>query len=135
MNARVVWIIVGVVLALLLAGVAVVVLLIFSVFKLMDRTDAHVCGLAAVTKSQQVAALLGTPIEQHGLTGGSSNSDNGVLTESITFTVGGPNGEASVLSKGTRSASESHLTVTVTKGDQSITAYDGTFDCPELQKK
>lgn len=135
MNARVLWIIVGVVIAMMLAGIAVVALAFFALIKWVDSADAHVCGLAEVKRSQQAAALLGTPIEQKGLTGGSTHDDNGVLNEDITFTVAGPKGEASVESKGTRSPTESHLVVTLSNTDQTITIYDGKFDCPELQKR
>jgi hypothetical protein len=132
MNARLIWIVVGVVLVMIAAVIGVVALSVMLLFKALDRSDAHVCGLAAVTRSQEVAALLGSPIRQTSWTMGSSNTDNGALAERITFTVTGPQGDGSVVSDGKRSQGESHLLVTVGKGDQTVTAYDGAFDCPEL---
>ena len=132
MNARIVWIIVIVVLLIVGAVVGLVSAIVFGVFAIMDRSDAHVCGLAYVQKNPAAIEMLGTPIVQHGFTGGRSNGTNGELNERLTFNVSGPKGEAFVISEGTRSPAASHLTVTLGRDQQSTPIYDGTFDCPEL---
>jgi hypothetical protein len=124
----------------LAAGLAVVLLLVagliaVSVLRMMDRTDAHVCGLAAVRHSPFAVRLVGLPIEQRGFTGGSTSSENGELTESLRFTVGGPRGTAYVASEGRRSPLESHLIVRVGREGQSETIYSGPFDCAELHTR
>ena len=50
---------------------------------IMDRTDAHVCGIAAVRSSPVATALVGMPVEQQGFTGGSTSSQNGELTSGL----------------------------------------------------
>jgi hypothetical protein len=98
----------------------------------MDRSDAHVCGLAAVRRSPAAAQLVGAPIEQKGFTAGSSSSNNGELTERVTFTVEGPKGSAFVVSEGRRSPLASHLVVSAGRDQRSIIVYAGPFDCAEL---
>jgi hypothetical protein len=135
MNARIIWIIVIVVLVVVLAAGGLVALGVFAIFKVMDRTDSHVCGLAYVQKSAAAQELLGTPIAQRGLTGGNSNDTNGDLKEHITFNVFGPKGEAHVIADGERSQLGSHLDVRFGRDQQSQTAYSGPLDCPELHAK
>ena len=135
MSARVIWIVVIVVLVVVGSMVALIGASALALFAWIDRTDAHVCGLAAVRRNQAAIGLLGTPISQQGWTGGSSNDDNGVLTERITFDVKGPNGKASVVSEGKRAAHESHLVVTLAGNSGDITVYDGPFDCPEIHAR
>jgi hypothetical protein len=138
MESRVVWIVVGVVFALLLITgllVGLAVALGFTVFRVLDRTPGHVCGLAAVRRSPAAAFLLGTPIEQSGFTGGSSSSDNGELRERITFNVKGPRGTAFVVSEGYRSPLASHLIVRIGRNGQGQYVYSGPFDCPELHSR
>lgn len=132
MSARIVWLVVGIVLVVILGVVGLIVVFALSIFHLMDTTDAHVCGMAAVQRSPVAARLVGTPIVQRGFTGGNSNTTNGETTERITFTVGGPLGEAFVVSEGHRSPLESHLEVRIGRDQQSETIYSGAFDCPEL---
>ncbi|HEU5479900.1 MAG TPA: cytochrome c oxidase assembly factor Coa1 family protein [Candidatus Tumulicola sp.] len=134
-ESRVVWIVVGVVLAVFVVTGTLVGLAVafgFTLFRLMDRTPAHVCGLAAVRSSPIAAALVGTPIEQRGFTGGSSSSENGELNERITFTVAGPRGSAFVRAEGRRSPLDSHLEVRIGRNGRSAIVYSGPFDCPEL---
>ncbi len=134
MDRRVIWIIAIVALIVVgtIAGFAAMLLSV--VFRMMDSSDAHVCGLAAVKSSPAAARLVGTPIEQKGLTGGSSSTDNGELTERITFNVRGPLGEAFVVSEGFRSPLKSHLTVQIGRDQHGETVYDGPFDCPQLHE-
>lgn len=132
---RFIWIAVA-----LVAGLVVVLLLAAwfiasSVLRMMDRTDAHVCGLAAVRHSPIAVRLVGLPIEQRGFTGGSTSSENGRLTESVSFTVGGPRGTAYVASEGRRSPLESHLIVKIGREGRSATIYSGPFDCAELHAR
>lgn len=137
-DGRPIWIVAAAVL-LVLALVAVIVgitlTLASSVFRTMDRTQAHVCGLAAVRRSPAAIALTGTPITQRGVTGGTWSSENGELRERITFTVSGPRGDAFVRSAGTRSEFESHLDVRVGRNASSVLIYSGPFDCPELHAR
>ena len=133
-NLRVIWIVTFIVLVVVGGMVAVVVTFVLGMFHLMDRTDAHVCGLAAVRRSPVADALLGTPIRQQGLTGGSTSSENGELTQRITFTVAGPRGSASVVSEGRRSPLASHLLVKLGSDERAQTIYSGPFDCPELHR-
>jgi len=135
LNRRVVVLIVGLVGAVVLFAVAMVVVIALGVLKLMDRTDARVCGLAIVQRSPAAARLAGAPIVQKGFTGGRTSENNGELYERITFTVAGPRGDAFVLSEGTRSPLGSHLTVTIGREQRSQTIYSGPFDCPELHEK
>jgi len=131
-SARIIWIIVIVVLVVVLAVVGLIAAGVFAIFGLMDRTDAHVCAMAYAQKSDAVAGLVGKPIVQKGMTGGSSNSSNGETVEHITFTVSGPKGEAQVVADGTKSGVESHLVVRVGREGEGTTVYDGKFDCPAL---
>ena len=130
------WIWLGVILGVLLiaALAAGVTLLAFSLLRMMDRADAHVCGLAAVRRSPAAALLLGKPIEQRGLTGGSTSTENGETTEDVRFTVAGPRGTAYVVAQGRRSPIESHLVVRIGRNGRSETIYSGAFDCPELHR-
>ncbi len=123
--------------AVLLAVALVVSVVLLAVFALglMDRSDARVCGLAAVRRSPAAARLVGTPIEQQGFTAGSSSSNNGELNERVTFTVKGPNGTAFVVSEGDRSPLASRLEVKIGRDQRSYIVYAGPFDCPELHAK
>jgi hypothetical protein len=135
---RVVWIVAAVVLAVLVVTGAFVVLVAafgLTLFRVLDRTPAHVCGLAAVRRSPAAVRLIGSPIAQQGLTGGSSSSANGELEERITFTVKGPRGTAFVVSEGHRSPLASHLDVRFGREQHGQTAYSGPFDCPELHAR
>ncbi|HEY1653491.1 MAG TPA: cytochrome c oxidase assembly factor Coa1 family protein [Candidatus Tumulicola sp.] len=138
MDSRVAWIVVGVVLAILLVTgmlVGLAVVLGLTLFRVLDRTPAHECGLAAVRRSPAAVSWLGTPIEQSGITGGSSSSANGELRERITFNVKGPRGKAFVVSEGYRSPLASHLVVRIGRNGYSQDAYSGPFDCPELHAR
>jgi hypothetical protein len=115
-------------------AVGFVVAVTLSIFRLVDRTPAHVCGLALVQRSQAAIELLGTPIEQHGFTGGRSSSTNGEDVERITFWVRGPRGDAFVVSEGQRSPLDSHLSVRIGRGGKSLRVYSGPFDCRELHQ-
>jgi hypothetical protein len=107
---------------------------ILTLFHMMDRSDAHVCGMAAVQSSAAAQRLVGTPIVQKGFTGGSTSSDDGETKERITFTISGPLGEAFVVAEGHRSPLESHLEVRLGREGSSETIYSGAFDCPELHR-
>jgi hypothetical protein len=133
-NPRVIWIVAVAVLVVIVAIVVSVVAFVFALFGSMDRADAHVCGIAAVRQSPAAAALVGTPIEQQGFTGGSSSNDNGELSQRLTFTVKGPRGTAFVVSEGHRSPLASHLDVVIGRDQRSQTIYSGPFDCPELHR-
>ena len=125
-----------IVVLLVVAGVVgLIAIFSFALLGIMDRADSHVCGLAAVRRSPAAAALVGTPIVQHGFTGGSSSSDNGELSERVTFTVAGPLGQAFVVSEGRRSPLASHLVVRIGRDQQQHVVYDGPFDCPELHAR
>jgi len=113
-----------------IAGFAVA--LVFTIFRLLDRQPAHVCGLALVQRSPAAIALLGSPIEQHGMTGGRSSSSNGEGYERWTFWVRGPRGDAFVVSEGRRSPLGSHLEVRIGRNGSGQTIYSGPLDCPEL---
>ena len=135
MNRRVVFLIVGVATAVALFAVALVAGIVLLVFSVVDRTPAHVCGLAIVRRSPAAVRLVGTPIVQKGFTGGRSSETNGELYERITFTVSGPLGDAFVLSEGSRSPLGSRLTVRIGRDGRSDTIYSGPFDCPELHER
>jgi len=132
---RLIWILVAVGVAVILAAVTMVVVMALTLLHVMDRADAHVCGLAAVRRSPAAARMLGTPIEQQGLTAGSTSTDNGEDTERITFTVKGPRGTAFVLAQGFRSPLTSHLVVTIGRNQRSTVVYTGPLDCAELHQK
>lgn len=134
MNQRIVWIVAGVVLIVTLLFVGVMSAFFFAMFRLMDRSDAHVCGLAIVERSPEAVQLVGTPMQQKGLTGGSTSSDNGESNERMTFTVAGPKGEAFVVAEGHRSPLASHLEVRIGRDREGQTIYSGPFDCPELHQ-
>jgi hypothetical protein len=129
------WIVIAILAVVVLIGalVAAGFALFSGVAHLMDSTDAHVCGLAAVRRSPAAIALVGTPIVQDGFTGGSSSSENGELHERITFTVKGPKGQAFVLATGDRSPLASHLVVQAGRDGTSSTIYSGPFACAELE--
>lgn len=116
----------------LIAGFSVV--LVLSIFKLIDRAAAHVCGLALVQRSPAAIKLLGSPIEQHGFTGGRTTNSNGDDFERLTFWVRGPLGDAFVVSQGDRSPIGSHLEVRIGRNGSGETIYSGPFDCPELHR-
>jgi Cytochrome oxidase complex assembly protein 1 len=132
---RLIWILVALGLAVVLFAVAIVVVTAFAVLHVMDRVEAHVCGLAAVRRSPAAARMLGTPIEQQGPTAGSTSRDNGEENQRITFTVKGPRGAAFVLARGYRSPLASHLVVTIGRSGRSTIVYTGPLDCAELHQK
>ncbi len=132
---RLIWILVALGVAVVFSAVAMVVVLALTLLHVMDRADGHVCGLAAVRRSPAAARMLGTPIEQQGLTAGSTSTDNGEETERITFTVKGPRGTAFVLAQGFRSPLTSHLVVTIGRDQRSTVVYTGPLDCAELHQK
>jgi hypothetical protein len=109
-----------------------VVALVFTIFKLMDREPAHICGLSLVQRSPVAIALVGSPIVQHGFTGGRSSSSNSEDYERWTFWVRGPRGDAFVVSEGHRSPLGSHLLVRIGRSGAGQTIYSGPFDCAEL---
>jgi hypothetical protein len=115
-------------------AVVLVLTLVFGIFKLIDQRPAHVCGLALVQRSPMAIRLLGSPIRQHGLTGGRTSSTNGEDYERLTFWVRGPLGDAFVLSEGSRSPIGSHLNVRIGRHGEGETIYSGPFDCPELHR-
>ena len=124
--------IVTIVLLFVALGVAFAVVLTSTIFKLLDAKPAHVCGLALVQRSPAATQLLGSPIQQHGITGGRTLFSNGEEYERLTFWVRGPLGDAFVISEGSRSPLGSHLDVRIGRNGQSETVYSGPFDCPEL---
>jgi len=134
-NRGVAGLIVGIVIVVVLFAVGLVVVLVFGIFKLMDRADAHVCGLAYVQRSPAARRMLGTPIVQNGFTGGRSSESNGELYERLTFNVSGPRGKAFVVSEGSRSPIGSHLRVTIGRNGEGQTVYSGPFDCPQLHER
>ncbi|MGA8532743.1 MAG: cytochrome c oxidase assembly factor Coa1 family protein [Candidatus Tumulicola sp.] len=134
-NPRVIWIVAIAVLIVILAFVASIVAFALAMLGVMDRSDAHVCGIAAVRSSPAVTALLGSPIEQQGFTGGSSSSENGELSQRVTFTVKGPRGSAFVVAAGHRSPLASHLDVVIGRDQRSQTIYSGPFDCAGLHPR
>jgi len=135
MNARTVWIVVFVSVAVVLLVVGGIAAFAVGLFKLLDNTDSHRCALSLVQNNQAAIGMLGQPIDQHGFTNGSSNDDNGKLTEHFTFTVAGPLGEATVEADGVRSQLESHLEVRFGRNQQSQTIYSGPLDCPALHER
>ena len=135
MSGRAVFLVVAVVSLVLLVAIGAIVAGIFGIFSIVDRTDAHVCGLAYVRRSPLAVRLLGTRIAQKGFSGGSTSQANGEMRERITFTVAGSKGEAFVVSEGFRSPLESHLTVRIGRDQQSTTVYEGPFDCPQLHQR
>ena len=132
MSRGVIWAIAALVLLFVTGAAAIVVGIAWSVVALLDRSDAHVCGLAAVRRSPAAALLVGQPIVQRGFTGGSTSSANGETTQRVTFTVGGPLGEAFVVAEGSRSPVDSSFRVRVGRNGRGTTIYSGPFDCPEL---
>jgi Cytochrome oxidase complex assembly protein 1 len=130
--SRLIWIVLAVSVAFAVVFVAAVGLMTVSMLHMLDRTPGHVCAMAAVKRSPVALRLVGTPVEQRGFTGGSSSSENGELTESVRFTVGGPRGTAYVESEGRRSPLDSYLRVRIGRDQRSEVIYSGPFDCPEL---
>ena len=133
-SMRVVWIVTFVLVVVVAGFIAAGATMVLSLLHMMDRSDAHVCGLAVVRRSPVAAALLGTPIVQRGVTGGSSSTQNGELSERITFTVEGPRGAAFVVAQGHRSPIDSHLEVRMGRDQRGVTIYSGPFACRELAK-
>ena len=133
-NARVIWIVVFVVVAIVVAIVAAVVMLVLGIFKIVDNTESHRCGLAIVQHDPAAIRMLGEPIQQKGFTGGNTSTTNGKTTQDLTFTVAGPLGEATVETSGIKSALESHLEVRLGRDQQSQTIYSGPLDCPALHE-
>jgi Kef-type K+ transport system membrane component KefB len=133
-NPRVIWIVAIAVLIVIILVVAAIAAFALALLGMMDRSDAHVCGLAVVRRSPVAIALVGTPIRQRGFTGGSSSSENGESSQRVTFTVAGPRGSAFVVSEGHRSPIASHLTVQIGRNQQGQTIYSGPFDCAELHR-
>ena len=131
---RLVVLIVAVVLGILIVVLAMSVVIALSVFRLLDRTDAHVCGLAIVQRSAIAADLIGTPIVQHGITGGRTSASNGDNYQRLTFWVRGPKGDAYVISEGDESPLGSRLTVRIGRNGQGSTIYSGPLDCRELHQ-
>jgi hypothetical protein len=108
------------------------VALVLTISHLMERRPAHVCGLALVRRSPAAVKLIGSPIQQHGFTGGRTSFSHGDDYERLTFWVRGPLGDAFVVSEGYRSPIGSHLEVRIGRNGQGETIYSGPFDCPEL---
>lgn len=129
-------IVIAVAISFVIVAIAIgfVVAVTFFIFRLVDQTPAHVCGLAMVQRSPAAIKLLGTPIVQHGLTGGRSSSTNGEDDARMTFWVRGPLGDAFVVSDGHRSPLNSHLNVRIGRNGKSVQIYSGPFDCPELHR-
>lgn len=133
-NARFIWIVVFISVAIVVAIFGAIALMVLGIFKLVDNSDSHRCGLAIVQHDPDAIRMLGEPIQQKGFTGGSTSTTNGKLTEDLTFTVSGPLGEAAVEAHGVRSQLESHLDVRMGRNGQSQTIYSGPFDCPALHE-
>jgi hypothetical protein len=133
-NARFIWIVVFISVAIVVAIFGAIALMVLGIFKLVDNSDSHRCGLAIVQHDPDAIRMLGEPIQQKGFTGGSTSTTNGKLTEDLTFTVSGPLGEAAVETHGVRSQLESHLEVRMGRNGQSQTIYSGPFDCPALHE-
>ena len=125
-------VIVLIVLLVVGAIVGFFITLFLSIFMIVNRTPAHICGLAIVQRSPVAIELVGSPIEQHGFTGGRASSSNGEDNERMTFWVRGPRGDAFVVSEGHRSPLGSHLEVRIGRNGTGETIYSGPFDCPEL---
>ena len=130
-------------LLMLVIGIAVFVVLllvlaagsiVIGVLKVVDNSTAHRCGLAYVQRSPAAIRMLGSPIEQRGITSGSSSTENGATHSELTFKVGGPLGEATVDAKSSSSDFQSRLTVLLGRNGESTTIYDGRADCPELHQ-
>jgi hypothetical protein len=134
-TTRFIWIAVFASIAIVLLLLAAAGVGVLGLLKLVDNTDSHRCALAIVQHDPDAIKMLGSPIEQKGFTGGSTATNNGALTEKITFTVAGPLGEAAVEANGERSQLDSHLTVRFGRDQQSQTIYSGPFDCPALHEK
>ena len=133
-NVRFIWIVVFISVAIVVAIFGAIALMVLGIFKLVDNSDSHRCGLAIVQHDPNAIRMLGEPIQQKGFTGGSTSTSNGKLTEDLTFTVAGPLGEAAVEAHGVRSQLESHLEVRMGRNGQSQTIYSGPFDCPALHE-
>lgn len=133
-NARIIWIVVFAAVALVIAIFTAIVLLVLGIFKLVDNTDTHRCGLALVQQDPAAIRMLGEPIEQKGFTSGKTDTTNGKTTDHLTFTVAGPLGQATVEADGVKSDLESRLEVRMGRDQQSQTIYSGPLDCPALHK-
>jgi hypothetical protein len=133
-NARIIWIVVFAGVALVVAIIVAIVLMVLGIFKLVDNTESHRCGLAIVQHDPSAIRMLGEPIQQKGFTGGNTSTTNGKTTQDLTFTVTGPLGEATVEANGVKSPLESHLEVRLGRNQQSQTIYSGPLDCPALHE-
>jgi len=70
--------------------------LFFGITSLMEDSDAYTQAMSRAAENQELIALIGEPIEQEGIIGGSINNSNGFKEARLTIPIKGPNGEATV---------------------------------------
>jgi len=74
--------------------------LFFGISSALSDSQASLDAMDKVKTNKNVIALLGEPIEQNGMTGGSYNYSNGHKTAEITIPIKGPYGEATIRVEG-----------------------------------
>lgn len=73
---------------------------IYGVTSLMADSDGYKTAMAAAKENQAVIELLGEPIEENGMAGGSVNTSNGFKSVALTIPIKGPKGEATIRVEG-----------------------------------
>lgn len=74
--------------------------LFFGITSLMEDSDAYKKVLSNASINQELIAIIGEPITQEGIIGGSINNSNGFKTSELTIPLKGPKGVATVRVEG-----------------------------------
>ena len=72
----------------------------YGVSSMMNDSQAHIDAMEKVNKNEELAVILGAPIETNGMAGGSVNYSNGFKTAQLTIPIKGPKGEATIRVEG-----------------------------------
>ena len=72
----------------------------YGVTSLMSDSKAYTDAMEKATSNEVVTSILGTPIEQNGIMGGSINYSSGYSEAKITIPIKGPKGEATIRVEG-----------------------------------
>lgn len=74
--------------------------LFFGISSVLSDSQASIDAMEKVKANPDVIGILGEPIEQNGMTGGSFHTSNGYKTAEVTIPIKGPNGEATIRVEG-----------------------------------
>ena len=72
----------------------------YGVTSLMTDSKAYTDAMEKATSSEQVTSILGSPIEQNGVIGGSIHYSSGYSDAEITIPIKGPNGAGTIRVEG-----------------------------------